>query len=73
MAEVARLNVSKGDLTVKFKFYLRAINVDAIGSAMTYGLIMYLGNIILKRLADYRRRCPGGGTAKTAISLLISG
>ncbi|EOY4084619.1 DUF3383 family protein [Salmonella enterica] len=40
MAEVSATQRIKGDLTVKFKFYLRyAIkHVDAIGSAMTYGI-----------------------------------
>lgn len=40
MAEVGATQRIKGDLTVKFKFYLRyAIkHVDAIGSAMTYGI-----------------------------------
>lgn len=40
MAEVSATQRIKGDLTVKFKFYLRyAIkHVDAVGSAMTYGI-----------------------------------
>lgn len=40
MAEVSAAQRIKGDLTVKFKFYLRyAIkHVDAVGSAMTYGI-----------------------------------
>ena len=40
MAEISAVQRIKGDVTIKFSFYLRyAIkHVDAVGTAMTYGI-----------------------------------
>ena len=40
MSEISAVQRIKGDVTIKFSFYLRyAIkHVDAVGTAMTYGI-----------------------------------